>query len=305
MTWYKAHQTLLPCVAKVRVHIKHCNLAESRHSTAGPTLPQIGHMSPKNKGTDNLRTLIEDFPLPYIAMFVYRRLLYGNIFSMEIAILLLITLLPYVAMFDLFVGLLQSVAAQIGPLVPMAHHRKCSSLLGPAANKPDLIACDGQRQVDQGWVNTHGMMSSFGKTAWLTHFFPMKMWNSYWYHWLFNGKLPLLLSQWKQGVTTGLISDVLAVNIFENHLPRQTCLKYLHLLMFRGHLALSGNGVYPTLTSLYFNGLNGIMIAKQQWFMGCNPFSDTLSHDTRALTHPITLLILGYKMLQESPRKQV
>ena len=107
-------------------------------------------------------------------MFVYRRLLYGNIFSMEIAILLLITLLPYVAMFDLFVGLLQSVAAQIGPLVPMAHHRKCSSLLGPAANKPDLIACDGQRQVDQGWVNTHGMMSSFGKTAWLTHFFPWR-----------------------------------------------------------------------------------------------------------------------------------
>ena len=32
-------------------------------------------MSPKNKGTDKLRTLIEDFPLPYIAMFVYRRLI--------------------------------------------------------------------------------------------------------------------------------------------------------------------------------------------------------------------------------------
>ena len=45
---------------------------------------------------------------------------------------------------------------------------------------------------------------------------------SYWYHWLFNGKLPLLLNQWKQGVTTGLISDVLAVNIFKTHLPRQT-----------------------------------------------------------------------------------
>ena len=55
-------------------------------------------------------------------------------------------------MFDLLVGLLQSVAAQIGPLVPMARHRKCSSLLGPAANKPDLIACNGQRRSRPGLV---------------------------------------------------------------------------------------------------------------------------------------------------------